>query len=569
MHDAPEPDPHLIDLREFLGVLRRRKVTLAIVAVAVVGLALLLVFRRTPVYSSTARVEVRPLTAEANIYGYFYDLQSSMDTEAQRVTSQPVAERASVAFQATTGESADGLALADSVSVGVPANTTYLDITCTTPSPERSAACADAFAVGYVEDRTAFAESQYADAAAKPKAAIADANRQIEALTVELKQTTDPAARASIVESLAAARQNLESARLQLLNIPAPSAAPAVLALPAEISTVPSNKGYITTGILALIVGLALGIGLAFVRERLDERVPDRSGFEKALGAPVIAVVPRVPGWRSRNEARVVSLSAPDSAAAESYRAARTTLLYLAREGGMNVVAVTGPGQAEGKTTTAANLAVSLAQAGKRVIAVSADLRKPRMHRFFHLGNTTGTADVLTGRTDVVSALARTEVPNLLVMSSGRVPSNPAELLASDAMDDMLAELRTIADVVLIDTPPTLVVSDMLGIAPKVDGVIVVADASSTHLAAIEQLRHQLERGGGTIIGGVFNNQDMSGRRGYVGYGYRDDYREEATEPGRPASKNGSSRQADNGAPTHRPVAANETVVREPSEMGF
>ena len=163
-----------------------------------------------------------------------------------------------------------------------------------------------------------------------------------------------------------------------------------MLALAADLPTTPSNKDYVTTGLLALILGTALGIGLAFVRERLDVRVSSREALEDAIDAPVFAVVPEVSGWRNRKETRVVTISAPDSPPSEAYKTARTNLLYQASQGGLQVIAVTGPGQSEGKTTTTVNLAVSLAQAGKNVVAVSCDLRKPRMHRFFRVDNRVG-----------------------------------------------------------------------------------------------------------------------------------------------------------------------------------
>ncbi len=536
-----ETEPQLVDLREFLGVISRRRMTVAAVVVTVVGLAIAMVYQRTPVYTATARVEVRPLTSNPLYAGAFYDLQSAMDTEAARIASEQIVSGATAILGTpTTG----------SVNATVPANTALIDIACTDPSPDAARACADAFAQAYVEDRRATAMAGY-DAATEPYTdEIRRANDELERLEIGLAAATSEVERATLLGEIASVRSERETAQLQLLAVPAASPTPGLVVGPAQTPAAPSNKGYVTTGFLAMIVGLAFGIGLAFVRERLDERLPDRQGFEQALGAPVISVVPKVPGWRDRSDAKVVSLSAPDSAAAEAYRAARTTLLYLAREGGLKVIAVTGPGQAEGKTTTTVNLAVSLAQAGTRVVAISADLRRPRLHRFFHLDNTIGTSSVLSGRGDLVAALHRTDVSNLIVMPSGPVPANPAELLASEAMDDLLAELRSLADIVLIDTAPSLVVSDMLGLAPKTDGVLVVADAASTHRSAVLQVRSQLERVGGQIVGGVLNNLDpASGRRGtYSSYGYRDDYREatgnEATNGHGGRAGNGHARGA-------------------------
>jgi capsular exopolysaccharide synthesis family protein len=502
----PEPEPQLIDLREFMGVLRRRKWSVLLVTILVVGLALALVYRRTPVYTSVAEVEVGSLTLQS---GSFYDLQASMDTEAQRVTSAPIARAAR-----QLGAPLDG-----SVDASIPANTTYLEISCTTTDPQTAKTCADAYAQAYVDARNARAQDMY-DAAVEPKQAqLSAAEQQVIELTGQLRTTTDPAERASLLDEIAAARRDVDSYQLQVLAVPAPNPSAGVLSLPGEVPTVPANKGYVTTGILALIAGLALGTGLAFVRERLDEHVGDRQDVELALNAPVLAVVPKVPGWRNRDDSKLVTLNAPNGAASEAYRTARTTLLYLAKEGGLQVFAITGPGQGEGKTTTTANLAVSLAQAGKRVIAVSCDLRKPRLHRFLGVGNDTGISQVLTGAVEIPDALLRTQVPGLLVMPSGPVPANPAELLTSPTMAQLLVELRKVADIVLLDTAPSLVVADALGLAPLADAVVVVADASTTQRNALTHLSSQLERTGGSVIGGVINNLDASDAKRYRAYG--------------------------------------------------
>jgi len=536
MTDSQRSGPELIDLREAIAVLRMRRWTIVLVVLVVVTLALFLVYRRAPVYAASARVEVRPLTSALAYPGVTWDLQASMETESERVTSDPVTTRA----HDVLGTRDVGV-----VSTSVTQTTTFMDISCTDTTPEEALNCANAFAEAYVEDRRETARSEYDAAAAPLTKQVDDAAVELDRLNEELAAATTDDVRSSLLAEISSVRSERDRAQLQLLGIPTPSPTPAIVALPASLPESPANKGYVSTGILAAILGLALGVGLAFLRDRLDERVPNRDDLEKALGAPVFAVIPRVPGWRNRADARLVSLAAPNSAAAEAYRAARTTLLYLANEGGLKVIAVTGPGQSEGKTTTTANLAVSLAQTGKRVVAVSADLRKPRMHRFFHIDNSIGVTSVLRGEAGLLSSLVRTEVPNLLVLASGPVPPNPAELLGSDDMNDMIDELRQLADIVLIDTPPTLVVSDILGMLPKVDGVLVVVDSSHTHRAAVVQLRHQLERAGGQVLGGLLNNVDAAaakrGYGGYGGYGYRDDYRDPTTASGAAERTNGSA----------------------------
>ncbi len=214
----------------------------------------------------------------------------------------------------------------------------------------------------------------------------------------------------------------------------------------------------------------------------------------------------------------LLTVDAPDTVTAEAYRTARTTLMYISSREDIKVLLVTGPGEGDGKTTTTANLAAALAQTGKRVVVISADLRKPRLHRFFGLGGDVGLTEVLRRTASARDAISSTMLHQLKVMSSGTIPPNPAELLASPTMDDVLVTLRSVADFVLIDTPPSLVVADALELAPKVDGIIVVVDGSKTTRQAAIHMRHQLERVGGLIVGGILNNLDPGQETPYGRY---------------------------------------------------
>ena len=291
-----------------MAVVRGRRWSIVIVTMLVMGLALALVYRRAPVYASTARVEVRPQFIQVQLSPATTFV--NMDTERVRVTSQPVAELASSKLS-SDGTTADAPS-ADQISVDVPTNTTYLDITCTTPVPKESQACAQAFADAYRLDRLQTAKDSYDTARKAPLQQIDEATSQIDALTAELGQTTDVATQQAIQSQINQAQNDIEAARLQLLQIPAPASDPAVVALPASLPKHPANKGYITIGTIALILGLGLGIGLAFVRERMDERVAVGENLERALGAPTLAAIPHVSGWNNRNEARTVTISEAD-----------------------------------------------------------------------------------------------------------------------------------------------------------------------------------------------------------------------------------------------------------------
>lgn len=521
-------DPEFVDLRRFLAVVRARKALIILVAVIVVAIALVSTLRQPPRYASTAQVEVRPQFTQVQTTAVPF---ANMNTEMVRVTSQSVLEEAAASLGLDVGSPSSLRRLMDRISVSVPANTTYLNITCSADRPAEAQRCAQATADAYRDDRIDSANASYQEARGTPLRQIDEATAQIQTLTEELADTKGDVERQAIQTQINQSQTNIDAARLQLLQIPPPATDPAIIAIPAPLPTEPANRDYVLVGGLALIVGLALGLILAFARERLDERVAVGDHLERALGAPTIAAIPHVPGWRNRNESRTVSITESESLTAEAYRTARTSLLFTVRESGLKVLEITGPGMSEGKTTTTANLAVALSKGGRKVIAVSCDLRKPRLHRFFGIENLPGLSEVLSGAVKLDEAL--TGGDQLRILPSGQIPGNPGELLGSDAMDDLLARLREEADLVLLDTPPALLVSDALELAPKVDGIIVVADAERSNRGSVAHTRERLERAGGTIIGGILNDLDPTMSRRYrSGYGaYYHRYKYKGAEP--------------------------------------
>ncbi|MGH2674907.1 MAG: polysaccharide biosynthesis tyrosine autokinase, partial [Actinomycetota bacterium] len=278
----------------------------------------------------------------------------------------------------------------------------------------------------------------------------------------------------------------------------------------ADLPSSPASPNYLLNAALALFVGLALGVGLAFLRERLDDRLRGRDDLEARSGAPVFAVVPRVGGWKKRSESRLVTLTEPRSAPTEAYRTLRTGLLFAASQRDMRTVLITSPQVEEGKSTTAANLSVVLAQAGKRVILIDADLRKPRLHRFFQAPNEVGLTSVLSGQVQPHDGLAQPQVPNLRVLTSGPVPGNPAELLSSDQMGSLVKTLREAADLVIMDSPPVLVAADATILASFADGLVLVADADNTTRGTVAHARQQLDQVNARVVASVLNNFDPS-----------------------------------------------------------
>ena len=510
------------DLRTYVTVLRRRKWSVLVGLALIIGLVTAYSLRQTPTYDSTSRVLVKPLNPNQILQGVNYNFLVSMQTEEVLVGSPAVAGTAADLIEEK------GLSPQEpgSVSVSVPPDTTFLDITYTSGDGSASQAWANAYAEAYVVNR----ESQARDALDGIRKGVEDRLAAVDAKFRDTQQELESAPKddvAGLRRTLDSLDQQISSLQAQLANVPVLSSDTAQVVAPGELPGVPSSPDYVRNAALAIVVGLGLGIAIAFVRERLDDRITSREDLEGLLGVSVLAVVPKVKGWRKRSSVPMVARDKPKSAAAEAYRTIRTNVDYLARTNDLKVIAVTSPSLGEGKTTTTANLALTMAQTGKRVVAVSCDLRKPRLHRFFDVSNQHGLTDLLTADVPVASIVERTGEATMRVIPSGPVPPNPSELLGSDAMQHFLQGMRTHSDYVLLDTPPVLAVSDAAILAPRCDGVIVVVDATSTTRTAVKVLREQLEQVGSRILGGIYNNFDPRHTKSYPGhyryysYGYQ------------------------------------------------
>lgn len=208
----------------------------------------------------------------------------------------------------------------------------------------------------------------------------------------------------------------------------------------------------------------------------------------------------------------LITISNPRSPIAEAYRTLRTNLEFSNLDKSLRTILVTSASAEEGKSTTLANLAVTIAQSGKRVVLVDADLRRPTQHQIFNLKAGPGLSDMV--REDSILAnppLQETSVPNLKVLSSGPLPPNPAEILGSKRMSDILTALLEQADVVLLDAPPVLAVTDAAVLSSKVDGVVLVISAGKTKRENAHRAQTQLEKINARILGAVLNNVKADG----------------------------------------------------------
>jgi capsular exopolysaccharide synthesis family protein len=281
----------------------------------------------------------------------------------------------------------------------------------------------------------------------------------------------------------------------------------------------------------ALIFGAILGLGAAVVLENLDDSVKSPDEVRDQFGLPVVGTIPGikdsdVPGENGVEVARRLATHFdPRSPVAEAYRSLRTNLAFARAHEAMRVLVLTSPGPADGKSTTVANLAITFAQQGQRTLLVDGDLRRAVLDRMFKVPRSPGLTDVLVGRAQLRDVIHPTEIDHLSVVGSGPFPPNPSELLGSNAMRDVLRYAQGEFDIVLIDSPPLLAVTDAAVLATMADGAILVIRVGETAKAAVRRAIAQLHTVHGRIVGAVLNDVDLrsgafSGSYGYYYYYY-------------------------------------------------
>jgi succinoglycan biosynthesis transport protein ExoP len=289
------------------------------------------------------------------------------------------------------------------------------------------------------------------------------------------------------------------------------------LASAAQVPTVPIEPKPRQALMLGLFVGLMLGIGVVALLEFLDNTVKPEQNLQEITGAPVLATISSM-GKLQPGGAQVYTMAQPQSSATEAMRLLRTNLDFASASGPINILTVTSPGPGEGKSTVTANIGVVMAQGGLEVAIIDADLRKPTQHRVFGIPNDRGLTTLLTHpEEDWRNVVTKVALPGLSLIPSGPLPPNPADLVASNRFEELLARIGEDVDLILIDSPPVLSASDSLAIAARSDGVLLVCQSHKTRTDALRHAAHSVRQGGIRIVGVVLNRQ--KGQQGATYYG--------------------------------------------------
>ncbi|MEA2434731.1 MAG: tyrosine-protein kinase [Actinomycetota bacterium] len=518
--------PQELDFREYLRVLKGRKWTIILVLLLTLGVALGLSYRQTPQYQASGRLLVKPLPSQPF---------PNIVTESQVVESSAVAEVVQEDLPTDVSiTSLIGHLSVDPFRESQVNQSEVLTVSYVSTDPNFAAQATNSFMDSYIKFREDRALSGVRRTTSSVTSRMEDVRVDLEDVSGRIEAARNANDEASIAPL--ETERSVLSARLGVLQQRLDEAQASTLQISggevleeAAVPGAPVSPNHTTNGVLGAFLGLFLGISIAFLREHLDDRFRSRDEVERAIEAPVLANVSKFPVPKGRKDNYLALVEDPAGAASESYRNMRTNLEFIVTQQGISSVLMTSPSAHEGKTVTTSNLAAAMATAGRRICIVSADLRRPTLEGYFGAEVNVGLSNWLQGEADEnMPIVQRTKVPNVDIVTSGRIPKNPAELLTSVRLPQLLARLESEYDLVLVDSPPVLPVADAVIVASHVGGAILILNAVTTKRSPAIHAREQLERVGCQILGSVLNSIDLSAPSYYYQPYYYTGYRPDA-----------------------------------------
>lgn len=527
-----------MELRQYLSIVWKW-LWLVVLAVVIAAIASFLASRAsTPLYRTTTTLMVGRITQDPNPNSLnIYMGQQLALTYIQLVNREPVLKGAIESL----GLEIPWQSLSNQVSAQAVSQTQLIEISVVDSDPYRAKVLADSIAQQLIlqspanptsidQNMQGFTQQQLSDLQEKIQTNI----EQIEQLRVELDQATsarqiqDLQSEINLLDSKVSGWQNtysqlllsLQGGDINVLNV----------VEEAPIPRWPISPNIPMNVLTAAAIALVLALGGAFLVEYLDDTVKNPDDVARTANLPTLAAIARMDGDDYKD--MLITISKPLSPTAEAFRILRTNLQFSWVDKPARSMMMSSPGPGEGKSTTMANLAIVLAQSGLKVALVDTDLRRPVQHKIFGLSNRHGLTDaIIQPERDLTDLLQPTSVENLWLMSSGPLPPNPAELLASARLEAIIEELKSHVDLTLFDSPPVLVVADAAILGPKVDGVVLVNDTGHTRSAEARRAAEELRRARANLLGVVLNRLTVgSGGYNYYYYYYHYYYSEDGSE---------------------------------------
>jgi succinoglycan biosynthesis transport protein ExoP len=508
-----------MELKEYFLVVKKWW-WLMIAAALVAGGASYYAVSRTPrIYQATTTIMLGEQSS-------LIESQSQINTRSLAALVLSLATRRTILEGAAESIGLPYVPSPANVSAGTAEGTPFLEISVRDTNPERARVLADAIAAQLIiyvtesrdpQSHNAFTEEQLQ----KVKKDIETTEAEIDAKKVKLSEATSARAIRELEDDIDALQQihrELQSTYTELVGTLRQEQTEYMTVFePAYTPTRPISPRVMETVLLAAAIGLALAIAGAFLIEFLDDTIKTPEDAARAASVTAFAAIANI-GGRNQQD-RLIPVQQPRSPIAEAYRTLRTNIQVSSVDEPIRTLVVTSANPREGKTTTAANLGVVMAQAGKSVIMVDADLRRSALHRLFDLSNQEGLTDVLLQEEPMLDGfLQETKIDNLRVLTSGPLPPNPSELLGSKKMRQLIEQCKSKADIVIFDTPPILPVTDAAVLSIQTDGVLLISQAGRTRRASAKAAVENLRQVGANVVGIALNRLSHRQLKGHYYY---------------------------------------------------
>ena len=515
-----------MEIKKYLSLIRHWIWLILLGAVVAGAAAFMFSNQKEPLYRSEAVYEVDVAGGSASNSEYIGQLvaKNLIQTNIQKIATTSIAaltieELASKYPELLSWEPADLLTL---VSISSPLDSLLIEIAVVDSNPTRASDLANTMGIVFARENTAQQRGQFTQSIELLDTRLSDIDEDLTRIRTSINEFGEAETSEQQIQ-LERLNRELEEARssynsvfesqLELELSMAGRIHDFLPIEPAQPNPVPISPRIRTNTVLATVVGLMLTLGIILLLDYMDDTVKTTDEAMKTTGASTLATIAYIKGDKASD--RLITQVSPRAPVSEAYRVLRTNLSFSAIDRELSKVLVTSSAPGEGKSTTSANIAVVMAQTGRRVVLIDGDLRKPTQHKVFEASNSHGlTTALLDSSTQVVSHLQPTRTPGLRLMASGPLPPNPAELLGSRRMLDVMDELLKDADIIILDTPPVLTVADAAILANKVDGCILVAEVGQTRHDILGESAERLRSTGATLFGLVLN-RSKAGRAGY------------------------------------------------------
>ncbi len=543
-----------MELREYWHFFRKWLWLIVLAAIVAGVAAYAFSIRQTPIYQASTRLWVNQGSSNNPSVTYADVLLSERLTEtyAQMLTAKPILVSA---FE-EVGLNPEAALHQASVSVQPVRDTQLIDLKVQHLLPELAAAIANALPQVFISFNNRQLTALYQDSKVSLQAELAALNDEIKGVAADIAEITETSEgadenRSTLLENRLAQYRNSYGSvlsQLEVIRLAEANARDTITVVePATVPISPISPRLLMNTLLALIVGGMIGLGAAFLIEYLDDTVKTPDDVVRIIGLSTLGVIARQRNSNGEGELRVVTVEDPRASDAEAYRSIRTGIQFSSVDDPIRSLLVTSASPGEGKSTTAANLAVVMAQTGKRVVLVDADLRKPSQHKFWSLPNTVGLTgtllmEMLPENLDYL--LAETGVENLWLITSGQLPHNPSELLGSQKLQVLCERLLHDHDMLILDSPPALAVTDPIVLGQVLDGILLVVDAGNTREPALVQALQELDKVNAHVIGVALNKYKRGRDSGYYYYAYDRYYGDDSdgnAEGGRTRRRRGRS----------------------------